>query len=156
MALAIVAVTLSACGGGSSEGNDAGTPPPTNPLLGSWLYSNGNRGAGLTFTAAADYSFAVIALTGTTSANMQMETGIYFLHNSSDLELTPQQSSCPGQHPAYQETVAVTTSSLTLSDSTGVIVFVPNNYAASSAAITYGCFDSSGNFTASPLVAVSP
>jgi hypothetical protein len=65
-------------------------------------------------------------------------------------------ATCADATKAATVTFNVSGNTLTISDSTGVLVFTrsPPSSGGSGGAATFGCFDSQGNFTPSPLAPI--
>jgi hypothetical protein len=148
--IAIVIASLVAAACSSSSGG--GTPS----LDGTWYYVNasGTAGAGATFKGDGTYLLQELVLTSSSTGNDQMETGT-FVDSSGTLTLTPKQWSCPGPDAIYKLSYSFNGGNLVLAQPSGVIIMQPDTQTGSTGAITIGCFDSSGNFKASPLAAVS-
>jgi hypothetical protein len=148
--LVALMATVAECGGGSSE-------TPQQRLIGQWLYTNsaGSAGADITFNANATYTAQILQLTSTTSANDEVETGI-FSTTDTEITFTPQNYTCPGSYPVYSLAYTFNGDSLLLSFSTGAVGFSRNKYpAATNFSLAFGCIQSDGSFVVSPLVAVS-
>jgi hypothetical protein len=145
---AVLLVAAAACGGGSET--------PEQRLIGKWLYTDasGTRGLSVQFDADSTYTLATMQLTSTTSAEAQVETGV-FAATGTQITSTPQMYTCPGPYPGYQVSYHFNGDSLVVTYSTGVMAFSRNTAApASNVVVTYGCFQS-GAFVAAPLAAVS-
>lgn len=131
--------------------------PTPQTIQGSWVYVNdtGVRVDGFTFNPDGSYSYARLVVTSSSSANAELETGIY-KDDGAAVTFTPQKWTCPGPDPIV--TVGRTfnsAGSLVFSFSSGVITLKPNNAPPSeSSTIAYGCFGK-GTFTRAPLAPVS-
>jgi hypothetical protein len=148
--LAVLLAAVAACGGGNSE-------TPQQRLIGQWLYTNsaGSAGMDIAFNTNTTYSAQILQLTSTTSANDELEDGV-FSTTDTEITFTPQKYTCPGPDPAYSVTYNFNGDSLVLSLSTGATAFSRNtNPASTNFTATFGCFQSNGSFVASPLAAVS-
>jgi len=145
IAVALLAVACSSASGGGSPSLD-----------GTWYYVNaaGTAGIGATFNQDGSYVAEDLALTSSTSANVRAEKGTFSVSGNA-ITLTPKESSCPGPDPIYHLSYSFQGSNLELAEPSGGVVLQPDTQTASNAAITFGCFDSSGNFTPEPLAAVS-
>ncbi len=109
-----------------------------------------NASCGTAFDATETaFVFAAICANADGSVDMQAQTGTWALTGSS-LVLTNEQSSCTDTPAQDLETTTVTDTSLTMSDSGGLLSFVRNTAPAGAVSATYGCF-SAGTFTPSPL-----
>jgi len=138
------------CGGDDSQ-------TPQERLVGSWVYSNssGSTGIDLKFGSDANYSVQLLQLTSTTSANDEVETGIYSATDST-ITFTPQKYTCPVPDPTYTLTYNFNGDSLAMLFSSGAIAFTRyTGPASTNAALTFGCFQSDGTFFTSPLAPVS-
>lgn len=148
MLLAVLA-TVAACGGSSET--------PEQRLIGQWIYTNGSGEAAvdITFNADSTYKAQDAQLTSNTSANDEVETGI-FSATDTEITSTPQQWTCPGPYPAYTVSYQFNGDSLVVTYSTGVMTMSRNTTPASSNAnLTFGCFQSDGSFVTEPLAHVS-
>lgn len=158
LALCVWLIFAAGCGGADGTGPGSGmhVDPLVQKVEGSWIYVGTTGAVGVNLGADATYSVAIVQAVTATTANLQLEKGIYSL-TASSLVLAPQQSTCPGAHPAYRYDYAAAAASLTLSYSGGATVFVRNSSPATSIDATYGCFstDGTGTFTASPLTPVN-
>ncbi len=146
----VLLAAVASCGGGSSE-------TPQQRLIGQWLYTNsaGSAGVDITFNTNATYTAQILQLTSTTSANDEIEDGV-FSTTDTEITFTPQKYTCPGPDPVYSVTYSFNGDSLLLSLSTGATAFSRNtNPASSNMTIGFGCIQSDGSFVTSPLVAVS-
>jgi hypothetical protein len=141
-------VSIVGCGGSSSPGDR---------LVGNWLYvaSSGNAGIAADYSSNGTYVAALMVLTSTTTAEAQVEKGTYSV-SGDQLTSVPTEWTCPGPDAIDTATFSFSGSDLLISTSSGVIALTPNTAPVdTSFVLTYGCFDSSGNFTASPLAPVS-
>jgi hypothetical protein len=142
------------CGGASSSGS--------NRLVGDWIFANADQTGGLALNIAADGTYeagplvitSVSATSGT--ANVQVEDGVWTA-TAKEITMTPTKSSCPGPDPASTLPYSFLGANLAITIPTGLITFAPNNGPPSSQtiALTTGCFDQNGNFTAAPVAAVT-
>lgn len=141
------------CGGGDGRPNTGQQQPDL--LIGNWLLEqSATAGVGLTFTDAGTYVFSQVRVDLSAGVDdAQVENGRYSEFPTS-ITFDPTQSSCPGAHPSWQAGYSVTDQSLSISDASGALLFVPNTSPGGSVAITYGCFASDGTFTASPLTSI--
>jgi hypothetical protein len=114
----------------------------------------GTAGLGVIFNSDGTYTFTELELTSSTSANAQIETGTFTVSGAT-ITATPKEWSCPGPDAVYSLSYSFQGSSLNLSQPSGIIILQQNTSTASSGAIAIGCIDSSGNFKAEPLAAVS-
>lgn len=78
----------------------------------------------------------------------QLTTGT-FTATGGNLSFVPQQSSCAAAAP-WSCTYRVSSGSLVLTDSGGTVSF-SRGTATGTGVVTYGCFDSVGNFTPRPV-----
>lgn len=143
----LVAACSSSSGGG----------PPS--LYQDWLYtdSSGNSGIAATFRTDGTYVVSDLVITSSASANAEVETGTFTAADTA-LAMTPTENSCTGPDAAYSLGYSFQGSSLEIAQPSGVLLMQPNTTSPGSIgsfAITIGCFDSAGNFTASPLAPVS-
>jgi hypothetical protein len=148
--LAVLLAAVAACGGGNSE-------TPKERLIGQWLYTNSSGGAGIdiTFKTDATYSAQVLQLTSTTTANDEVETGV-FSTTDTEITFTPQKYTCPGPDPVYSVTYSFNGDSLLLLLSTSATAFSRNTTPpTTNFSIAFGCIQSDGSFVVSPLAAVS-
>ena len=148
--LAVLLATVAACGGGSSE-------TPQQRLIGQWLYTNssGSAGIDITFNTNTTYTAQILQLTSTTSANDEIEDGVFSTTNT-EISFTPQKYTCPGPDPVYSLAYTFNGDSLLLSYSTGAVAFSRNTTpAATNFTAAFGCIQSDGSFVVSPLAAVS-
>ena len=127
-----------------------------SPLVGTWMYQYSSTVAyGATFTATGVYVAQTLLLTSDTTADDGIEKGTYTVAGNT-IMLTPQESTCPGADPVYSVSFSFSGSDLILGTSSGEVIYQPDTSTASSGiSITDGCFDTSGDFTASPLAPVS-
>ncbi len=148
--LAVLLAAVAACGGGNSE-------TPEERLIGQWVYTNssGSTGIDVTFNTNATYTLQVMRLTSTTSANDQVETGIYSA-TENELTFTPQKYTCPGPVPVFTEGYSFNGDSLSMLFSDAVLVYSRSTTpAATNFSISFGCFQTDGSFVQAPLAAVS-
>ena len=148
--LVVLLAAAASCGGGNSE-------TPQQRLIGQWLYTNstGSAGIDITFNTNATYVAQILQLTSTTSANDEIEDGV-FSTTDTEITFTPQKYTCPGPDPVYSMTYSFNGDSLLLLLSTGATGFSRNTTpAATNFTLAFGCFQSDGSFVASPLAAVS-
>src|SRR5579862_3505862 len=134
------------CGGSSSPGSR---------LVGDWIAtdSTGTNGIALTFGSDGTYSAQQLELTSSTSANDEVEGGVYTATNSS-IAFTPQKSSCPGPDPDYSLGYSFSGSSLIVSTPSGAVALMANTFSAGTGAIAFGCFQPDGSFVAEPIAPV--
>jgi hypothetical protein len=141
------------CGGGSSSGS--------NRLVGDWLFENADQSGGLALNINGDGTYeagplvitSVSATSGT--ANVQVEDGVWTA-TATEITMTPNKSSCPGPDPASTLSYSFLGANLAITTPSGLITFAPNNGTTSQTiALTTGCFDQNGNFTAAPVAPVS-
>lgn len=150
MLLAMLAVV--GCGG-----TGGGDPSATfnSRLVGKWIVNAGTSASALNFNADGSYTFGTVEVTGTASANAQIENGV-FNATASSITMTPTEWTCRGSNPSHLETYAFSGGNLVVSDSSGVASFAPNTATATTGvAVTYGCFASDGSFVAQPLAPVN-
>jgi len=154
MVLALAALAMVACGNGDDD--DSGPTSTDNSLVHVWDYSsaNGESGLGVTFNADGTYKAVVLELTSSASANAQEETGTYVVQGS-DIVFTPEESSCSGPDAPSTIPYVLSGTSLTLTYPTGVFILQVDTGTTSNEAYQIGCFDSSGDFTPTPLAPVS-
>jgi hypothetical protein len=146
---AVCAVTMMSCGGSHSSSGPS--------LVGTgWAYEQSTTLAqALTFHSDGTYEFLRMELTSSTTANTFIQTGTY-TSTSSQMTLTPQEASCSGTAPVDTVGYVFEGGNLVLSGPTGSVIYSPDTRMASSnLAYAYGCFDSQGNFSQSPLGPVS-
>jgi hypothetical protein len=144
-----LAFALMSCGSSSTSSGPS--------LVGTvWFYEHSaSSGQGLKFNSDGTYEFLRLGLTSSTTANEYLQTGTY-TSTSNQITSTPHEATCSGTAPVYTIGYAFEGSNLVLSGTTGSIIYQPDTVmAASNLAYTYGCFDSQGNFTQSPLGPVS-
>ena len=142
------------CSSSTSSGG-AGNSPPS--LYNTWIYTaaNGVNGAGLTLKSDGTYENQALELTSSTSGNDQVEIGTFVISGAS-ITFTPKKWSCPEpSDPPYTVSFEQSGNSLTISYSSGVIVFsIDTSPAATNFSLSTGCFSQSGTFTPSPIVDV--
>jgi hypothetical protein len=145
----VFALLVPACSSSSGSGS-------TPSLYGTWAYLNaaGTEGEGITINSDGTYVLSLLQITSPASANVQSEQGSFTLSGST-ITATPKEATCAKPDPVYTATYSFQGSNLEIAEPSGVIVFQPDNATGSNIAITFGCFSSSGTFTASPLVPVS-
>ena len=153
MAKAMVTAFLVALTAACSSGSGGGSPSLTGTT---WEYANsaGTAGEGVVFNTNGTYALLVLQLTSSSSGNVQEETGTYVVSGNT-ITVTPKEWTCPGPDPVYSATYSFQGSSLAITEPSGVVIFQPDDQMASMAALTHGCFSSSGAFTAMPLASVS-
>ena len=143
----------SGCGGGSSSGSAR--------LVGDWLFENADQSGGVALNISGDGTYeagplvvtSVSATSGT--ANVQVEDGVWTA-TATEITTTPTKLSCPGPDPASTLSYTFVGTNLAITTPSGLITFAPNNGTGSQTiALTTGCFDQNGNFTAGPVVPVS-
>jgi len=147
--LAVLLVAVAACG--------SNTVTPQERLIGEWTYTNsaGNAGVVITFKTDDTYSAQVMQLTSTTSANDEVETGVFSVTDTT-ITFTPQQYTCPGPDPIYTYKYAFNGDSLSMLIPSGAVAFTRyTGPAASNAVITFGCIQSDGSFVQSQLAPVT-
>jgi len=154
--LALVALLIG-CGGSAGPGyagggGSGGTGPTQDEILlvGNWI-STVNSSCDEAFdVTATEFVFAVLCVNADLSVDAQAQKGTWSLSGST-LTLANAQASCPAATAKTDvEAITVSASSLSFSDSAGIIDFARNTAAAGSGALTYGCFNA-GVFTPSPL-----
>lgn len=148
--LSALLVALIGCG-------DDSKTPQEKLVGGTWVFSNssGSAGLDLIFNADASYSVQLLELTSTTTANDQVETGVYSASDSK-ITFTPQKYTCPGPDPIYRVAYTFNGESLALLFADGVIAFERyTGPAATNFTLTFGCFQDDGSFVPSPLAPVS-
>jgi hypothetical protein len=147
--LVLLALGAVGCGGGSSS--------PASRLVGEWIAidSTGTEAVGVTFESDNTYVAQTLALTSSTSALDEGESGVYAA-TASEITFTPRKSSCPGPDPIYSLSYSFSGSSLVVYTPSGGLSLEKNDSpGGGSASITFGCFQSDGSFVPSPFVAVS-
>jgi hypothetical protein len=115
--------------------------------------ANTGVGVGIDINSDGTYEGKLIQLTNTApvTANEQLEEGNWSA-SPTTLTLTPTQWSCTGADPASTATYTLSGGSLVVNTSSGAVTFMRDTTPPPSAsAVTYGCFDANGNFTAQPL-----
>lgn len=133
-------------------GCSSSAPAPAT-VYGEWIYTNTTQGTGFGLSTRSDgtYEASLLSLTGSSSANAEVETGAFFTSGST-ITFMPQRWSCRGTYPTYSETFTLAQGKLTLSGPTSITVLVPNpSTLDTSFTIEIGCFNTSGAFAASPL-----
>lgn len=145
-----VLTAIAGCGGGAA-------PAPSDRIVGDWLFQNadGSAGSALALKPTGAYSIGLIRVLSSSSVDLEEETGSYSATDSI-ISMTPSMSSCPGQHAAYVVTYKFVGSALVLTDSGVIVSFTPDTPGASGNIVaTFGCFQSDGSFSSSPLAPVS-
>jgi hypothetical protein len=152
LACALLAV---GCGGGDS---------PSSRLEGEWLArdaADATVGYGINFLANGTYSKATVVVTAADqasnsgSANLVEEAGT-FSATQTLITFSPTQNTCPGPDPAYSLAYEFIGPNLTLVGTAGAETFAPNTSTTTATlTIRFGCYDSAGNFTVSPLATVN-
>ena len=133
------------CGGSS----------PEDQLAGTWVYTSGYEGVGLTFTTDGTYVAQVLQQTSSTSGNDEVEKGVYSV-SGNQINWTPQEYTCPGPDPVYSTSYSFTGGNLVIvtPGSADVVTLVRNtSSAAGSSSLVLGCFQS-GSFVQEPLAPV--
>jgi hypothetical protein len=145
----VFAVTMMGCGSSHTSSGPS--------LVGTvWAYEQSTTlGQTVKFNSDGTYEFLQLDLTSSTTANEYLQTGTY-TSTSNQITATPAQATCSGTAPVYTVGYAFEGSNLVLSGATGSVIYTADTSMASSdLAYAYGCFDSQGNFTQSPLGPVS-
>jgi hypothetical protein len=121
-----------------------------------WAYEQSATNAqAVKFSSDGTYEFLRMELTSSTTANTYIQRGAY-TSTSNQITVTPQEASCSGPAPVYTDGYAFESGNLVLSATTGSVIYSPDtSMASSNLAYAYGCYDSQGNFTQSPLAPVS-
>jgi hypothetical protein len=134
-----------------------GSSSPADKLVGNWIYENADETAGIgaTFRSDGTYTVVTLVLTSQNTGDAQVEDGSYVATDTS-ITTTPTEWTCPGPDPVSVVTYSFSGADLVATIGAQVFVMQPNNQPAqSSFALTLGCFDSTGNFTAQALAPVS-
>jgi hypothetical protein len=106
----------------------------------------------LKFTAPDTFG-AGVGCTLTDGALALQATDGTYTDGDGTLTLSPTRSSCPGTTTAPVAVTYTLGATLTIQDAAGAIIYSPISPGApTSGAVTYGCFDSAMNFTASPPI----
>jgi hypothetical protein len=149
LGLGVVLAVVGATCGGSSTAQDR--------LVGTWLAtdSSGTQGVGLTLNSDETYAAQQLLLTSSTSAEDEIEGGVYTA-TASDITFTPQRNSCPGPDPIYTLSYQLNGTGLSIITPSGAIFLSRDNSPApSNAALSFGCFQPDGSFMAEPIAPVS-
>ena len=154
--LAVVFLAFAGCGGGMDDmpyrhGGTHFIAGPDSRLTGNWIFIGDAAGLALDFDGAN--TLRPHRHDGQRHGQRAGRDRPYST-SGGVLTLTPQQASCAGVHPAYTERYSFSGANLVVR-TTAARSCSPNPPSGGSVALTYGCFDSAGTFTASPLVAVS-
>ena len=134
-------------------GCDGSTGGGAPSLDGTWLYTDSTGAIGQTVTYNGDgtYTFQVLELTSTTTADVEIENGTYTT-SGGVITTTPAEWTCPGSDPVDSCSFEVQGESLIVSAPTGAIVYQRTSPTQpSDIAITFGCFLGDGTFAPSPL-----
>jgi hypothetical protein len=129
-------------------------PQESSSIVGDWIYTSpyGDSGIALALLEGDTFAWENLALAG--QVNVEVHKGYYSTIGSHQLSLDRTISSCPGDSRSTW-TFGFSQNdneSMTLTNSSGVIAFARNHYnPLDQALVIFGCFDSSGNFTSSPL-----
>jgi hypothetical protein len=139
---------LAGCGG-SGDGD---------PLVGtSWqIVSTASECVTATaFSSPSTYVLGLVCRLTNGNIGLQQEVGTYSISGSS-LTTVAQKATCANATKVATVTFSVSGNTLTISDSNGILLFsrAPPSTGGSSGAATFGCFDSQGNFTPSPLAPI--
>jgi hypothetical protein len=145
--IVLAALGLAGCG-------EVDNTPPA--LIGSWLAPGADQSSGssITFRSNKSYTGSVIAVTSTTTANVEVETGTFSVSGQT-IAFVPNEATCPGPIGRYSLTYAVNGDMLLVTTGSTILTFtrLPDQDPSSIAA-TLGCF-SNGAFTAHELAPVS-
>jgi hypothetical protein len=143
---AVLLLTLVGCGASS----------PEEQLAGTWIYANGNDGVGLTFTADGTYVAQVLQLISSSSADDEIEKGIYSV-SGNQITWTPQEYTCPGPDAVYSTSYSFSGGNLVIvtPGSADIVSLTRDTSSASgSSSLVLGCFQS-GSFVQESLATVS-
>ena len=160
---AIVALLIVVgCGG---CGSSASTESETAELTGSWVARDASNVAasyGFTFSLDGGYTRTTMVVAATDqvaspgSANLAQESGVFTVSSADSISFAPTQSTCPGPIPVYALSYGFSGRVLVMGGVTGASSFSPDPMPATATpATTYGCYDSTGAFTAHPLAPVT-
>ncbi len=128
--------------------------PPS--VFNTWYYSAPGSATGYGLTLNRDYTYvaSTFAVTSSASGNAQVEKGTYSA-TATALTFTPTEWSCEQPtDPPYTVQWKEVGNSFEVAYPSGIIVYQVDTAGVSSVAITYGCFDTNGNFFVSPLTPV--
>lgn len=133
-----------------------GSSSPEDQLAGTWTYTNGNNGIGLTFATDGTYVAQVLQLTSSTSGDDEIEKGVYSV-SGNQINWTPQEYTCPGPDAVYSTSYSFSGGDLVIvtPGSAGIVSLVRDTSSSSgNASLVLGCFQS-GSFVQEPLAPVS-
>ena len=135
--------TLFACSGNGGAPNIDGT----------WIYSNGDVGQGLTINADGTYELQWLTLLSSTSGEDEVQTGTIEVGDST-LTFTPQKWSCAAPYPAFTWNYAFDGALLEIDTGSTVVSYSADTAAASSFQLALGCYDQNGDFTSGTLAPI--
>jgi hypothetical protein len=133
-----------------------GSSSPEEQLAGTWTYTSGNSGVGLTFDTDGTYVAQVLQLTSATSGDDEVEKGTY-VATSNQITWTPQEYTCPGPDPVYVTPYSFSGGNLVIvtPGSAAVVTLVrETSSGGGNSSLVFGCFQS-GSFAAESLAPVS-
>ena len=136
-------------------GCGSGSDSPADKLQGNWMYvaADGLTGIALDFQGNG-YVTGFLGLTSATSANAEIETGI-FTATASSIGFTPQKYSCPGPDAVYSLDYSWSGSLLAIHAGANLYLLERNDAMANgSFVITTGCVQN-GYFYPMPVAPVS-